>query len=139
MDFFGIGHAMKCMRKTYSLSARQTGRTQALIESLKPGDRVVCVTHVLAKHLQRRCEEMGVDGVEFTACSPNSPDMLSVWKKSQGMTVLDHEWVEEYYMAAIDKAAADIDAIQARLSKNEALTSRSDRLDRSQRGRWEAY
>ena len=139
MDFFGIGHAMKCMRKTYSLSARQTGRTQALIESLKPGDRVVCLTHVSANHIQRRCKEMGIEGVEFTSCQPSRSDILYELKKSQGMTVLDHEWVEEYYMAAIDKAAADIDAIQAYLSKNEALTSRSDRLDRSERGRWEAY
>lgn len=81
---------------------------------------------------------MGIEGVEFTSCQPSRSDILYELKKSQGMTVLDHEWVENYYMAAIDRAAADIDAIQSRLS-DEALTRRSDRLAWSERGRWEAF
>ena len=41
MDHFGIGAAFRAMANVYITSARRTGRTTSLLESLKDGDRVV--------------------------------------------------------------------------------------------------
>ena len=44
MDHFGIGAALLGAANIYFNSARQTGRTTSLIESVKDGDRII-VSH----------------------------------------------------------------------------------------------
>ena len=41
MDHFGIGAAMRGMFLNYMHSARRSGRTTSLVESVKDGDRIV--------------------------------------------------------------------------------------------------
>jgi len=41
MDLFGIGSAIKAMIVVYRQSARGTGRTVSMVESVKDGDRIV--------------------------------------------------------------------------------------------------
>jgi hypothetical protein len=71
MDHFGIGAAMVGMTRLYSQTARQTGRTTSLIESLKDGDRVCCATTEEARHLKRMCRDRGLQVTVITLPGPD--------------------------------------------------------------------
>lgn len=111
MDFFGIGLAVKAAASIYFQGARQTGRTTALLGSLKDGDRVVCVDAVQAERLRRQAVERGLT-IETVVVSPTTPERLRERGTPPGRLIFDHVWVERYYMAAIERAQRDIDGLQ---------------------------
>lgn len=115
MDHFGIGQAMKGMARGYITAARGTGRTTSLIESLKDGDRVVCLTAKEANRLDRLCREREME-VEFAVIDPKNPREVFSRGTPTGRTIFDHCWVEQYYMQAIDEAFSQIDRLQRQSS-----------------------
>ena len=115
MDAFGIGSAMKSIVRTYIRSSRRTGRTSALVESLKDGDRVVFLTNGEGERVRSLCEERGV-GIRCLVCDPNDIDYVFQHGTSQGRTVFDHSWLEEYYQNVIEKAVDRVDYVQAQSS-----------------------
>lgn len=111
MDHFGIGLAMRGMALGYFQASRRTGRTTSLVESLKDGDRVCCATEQEAKRLGLLCRERGLQ-VDFMVLDPADPTGVFKRGRPEGRTILDHSWVELYYMRALDRCASGIDALQ---------------------------
>ena len=111
MDLFGIGNAMKSMAITYFQTSRATGRTTAMVEGLKDGDRVVFMTWVEATRVKRLCEERGVT-IDCIVISPDQVERLFERGISIGRTIFDHSWVEKYYINALNQVSLDIDHIQ---------------------------
>ena len=116
MDHFGIGAAIRGAALTYLHSARQTGRTTSLIESVKDGDRILFASAPEADRVRRLCKERDVE-VECIVVSPEQ------WKQrffglgtSQGRTLFDHTLVEKIYMQAIEAAQHEIDFFERQLS-----------------------
>ena len=107
MDQFGIGQGMKGITNVYYQSARQTGRTTALVESVKNGDRICFLNAKEAERVKRLCRNRGVE-VECIVVPPKSPDKLFDRGTSEGRTIFDHSWVEAFYANAIERAAQDI-------------------------------
>jgi glutamine cyclotransferase len=103
------------MTRLYSQTARQTGRTTSLIESLKDGDRVCCATTEEARHLKRMCRDRGL---QVTVITLPIRDAHRIFERgtSQGRTIFDHTWVERYYMAAVERAQDEIDQLQREAS-----------------------
>ncbi len=60
MDLFGIGSGVKGAVAVYFRAGRQSGRTEAMLDALKDGDRVVFATHDEAKHFERRAKGRGL-------------------------------------------------------------------------------
>jgi len=100
MDHFGIGAAVEGSAQIYFRSARQTGRTTQLIQSLQDGDRVVVHSHKQAQWLTRRAKELGKD-IDVIACPIERPEKVFEQSTSKGRTIFDHDWVEQYYMRSI--------------------------------------
>lgn len=115
MDHFGIGAAMQGMALTYFQAARRTGRSTSLVESVKDGDRVVFINAEHTRHFERLCRGRGVS-VECIVVPPTNPEKLSEYPTSQGRTIFDHCWVEEYYRNAITRAQEDIDHLERQTS-----------------------
>lgn len=111
MDHFGIGSAIAGAVAIYLRSSRGTGRTTSLVESVKDGDRIVFSVASEAKRVQRLCEERGVK-VECIVIDPKSPQRIFERGTSQGRTIFDHSWVEQYYLHAIEDAQKDIDRLE---------------------------
>lgn len=111
MDHFGIGAAMRGMAQAYFISARRSGRTASLVESVKDGDRICFADPREAERVRRLCLERGVN-VECIVISPSDPGRIFERKTSEGRTLFDHAWVEAFYLAAIERAGADIDALE---------------------------
>ncbi|MEO8299949.1 MAG: hypothetical protein ABI574_19325 [Burkholderiales bacterium] len=115
MDYFGIGAAMRSLAQIYAQSARRSGRTTRLVESLKDGDRVVFVNVRQADLVRSMCHKRGVD-VECIVMSPGRPHDLLMLRPSRRRTIFDHGWVEDYYLKRIEGALGEIDDLQERLS-----------------------
>jgi len=121
MDFFGIGNAIKACAKIYFRSAIQTGRTTALIHSLKEGDRVYFRKHEEAKWFERRLKDFGVQGVDCLAWSKIDVGVNFRQGKAKGNAVLDHMLIEEMYLKAIDDCSRNIKGIEDELSTRSSV------------------
>lgn len=58
MDQFGIGAAVLGAAEVYFMSARRSGRSTFLVNSLNEGDLVVCASRGEAEHLRRLCRDV---------------------------------------------------------------------------------
>lgn len=115
MDHFGIGAAILGAARIYIQSARRTGRTTSLVESVKDGDRICFADKREAERVRRLCLERSIN-VECITVDPKQADRIFDRGTPQGRTLFDHSWVEQYYLAAIERASADIDHLQQQAS-----------------------
>jgi hypothetical protein len=111
MDHFGIGAGLVGASHIYFQSGRRTGRTTSLVESLKDGDRVVCAGRREAMHLDILCRERGLK-VECIVIDPSRPREIFQRSTSEGRTLFDHSWVEQYYLNAIERCGKELDHFQ---------------------------
>lgn len=111
MDHFGIGNALRGVANAYFQGARRTGRTTSLIDSLKDGDRVCFASHPAAGDFKRKIRDLN-GTITLAVVNPKEPDRLFNHGPSKGRTIFDHTWVEQYYMAAIERATREIDDLQ---------------------------
>lgn len=101
----------------YFQSARRTGRTTSLVDSLKNGDRVVFLSEREGRRVQSLCKERGVE-IEVIVNDPKSPDRLFGRGSPHGdvRTIFDHSWVKQFYLDAIARAQRDVDRFERELS-----------------------
>ena len=99
----------------YFRSARQTGRTTSLVESVKDGDRIVFADGKEAERVRGMCLARGV-AVECIVADPKNPSRVFERGPSKGRTLFDHSWVEQFYLDAIKHAQAVIDDLEWRAS-----------------------
>jgi hypothetical protein len=115
MDQFGISTAMRSMAEVYSTMARQTGRTTQMLDSLKDGDRIVCSTASEKRRLESLCRERDLK-VKVLACPPGRHADLLKDGTSQGRTVFDHWWVEQFFAGGLRAMEAELAFLQRELS-----------------------
>jgi hypothetical protein len=115
MDHFGIGHAVAACLGMYINSARRTGRTTSLVESLKDGDRVVCLAGNEAQRLRELVRERGVD-VEVIVVPIDQPHKLFEQAPAVGRTIFDHTWVEAFYERSIRHTMEHLDHLERQAS-----------------------
>lgn len=115
MDHFGIGAAIQGAAKIYMQSARCTGRTTSLVESVKEGDRICFADSKEAERVRRLCLERGV-AIECVVIDPKQPERIFERGTPKGRTLFDHSWVQQYYLAAIERAGAEIDHFEQQAS-----------------------
>lgn len=115
MDHANIGAAIRAVASGYFHGARRSGRTEALIDRLKSGDRVVCPDNRVANDLRRRCQMRGKH-IDCIVVSPHSPERLIERDRSTGRTIFEHSWVEQFYLDVLDRARKDIDMLEQQAS-----------------------
>jgi hypothetical protein len=131
MDAFGIGAAVKGMLMIYSRSGRKTGRTTALINSLKDGDRVIFSDKREANRFERLCRDRGL----YVCCiviEPREPQrVMALGRVTDCRTVFDHSWVEEFYLHKVKEAVEEVDHWQNMASgfKSPPIETRECRLE----------
>ena len=115
MDHFGIGAGLLGAANIYFNSARQTGRTTSLIESVKDGDRIVVRNQREEYCLKRRLEERGLK-VDVLTIAPATLEKLFEHPTPQGRTIFDHQWLEDFYNITLESAVKSLDNMQRDLS-----------------------
>ena len=136
MDHFGIGAGIRGSVSAYLRCARSTGRTTSLVESVKEGDRVVFSTMNEATRVHRLCLYRKVK-IECVVVDPREPHRLFEKGPSQGRTLFDHAWVEQYYLEAIDKAYQKLDSLELELSGYQEEFRRDNKRREEEISRWE--
>lgn len=119
MDFFGIGSALLTSLETYTHTARQTGRTTRLINSLKDGDRVLVGSDTEQRRLKDLVKRRGLN-VEIRLARADRLPAGAVengTRMSAGRTYFEHTLVEQFYRDAITRTAAEIHDVEIYLSK----------------------
>lgn len=111
MDHFGIGAALLGAAQIYFRSARGTGRTTPLIESVRDGDRTVVSTSREECRVKELLAERGLK-VAVLAVNPDNPGRLFEVGTSEGRTIFDHTWVEQYYLQTLERASSGLDHLQ---------------------------
>lgn len=136
MDHFGIGAAMRSMIRTYRDSARHTGRTTSLVDSLKSGDVVVFLTGQEAERVRRLCLERDVSiGCVVTPLDEAGRLFERGSVPGDNRLIFDHSWVEAFYEHRIKLAMGEIDTLQRELSGYGA-THRETRRAAIERSKW---
>ena len=115
MDHFGIGQAVKGAAHIYFHSSRHTGRTVSLVESLRDGDRVVFTNANEADRVKHMCLERNVK-IDTMVIDPKEPLRIFERGSSQGRTIFDHSWVEQFYLNAIERCEYEINHLQRETS-----------------------
>lgn len=115
MDHFGIGAAMQGMARMYFQSARRTGRTTSLVESVKDGDRIVFADSKEAERVRRLLMERGVK-VECLVVQPKTPGRVFERGTPEGRTIFDHTWVEQMYLQVLERTQQEIDQLERQSS-----------------------
>jgi hypothetical protein len=111
MDFFGIGQAMKAMVQVYRQASRATGRTISLVESVKNGDRICFSNPEECGRVKRLCKDRGIN-IDCIVISPSQPELIFNRPPSQGRTIFDHGWIEDYYSIALERCEKAIDTLE---------------------------
>lgn len=115
-DHFGIGTAILGASRIYMLSARGTGRTTSLVESVKDGDRIIFATRKESERVSRLLKERGLN-VDCVAYGPDRAyGLFRDLNTSEGRTIFDHTWVEQFFERAIQDAQRQIESFQKELS-----------------------
>ena len=112
MDFFGIGQAIQGAVQIYFRSARATGRTTVLLDSVKEGDRIITSTREEAHRLEHILRDRKLN-VQCLRVDPRYPE--KVWEqygRSEGRTIFDHSFIEEHYLACIEEAGERISGVE---------------------------
>lgn len=104
-DLFGISNALRGVAEIYFRSARRSGRTTALLGSVKPGDVVVFRATAQAKAFERLCRERDIEGVKTTVVPPEEPTRIFDQPTAKGRLIWDHDWLEAHHLWAIDHTA----------------------------------
>jgi hypothetical protein len=134
VDHFGIGAAVRGAAVIYIQSARRTGRTTSLVESVKDGDRIAFLSQKEAERVRRLCLGRGVK-VECIVVDPKRPDGVFSRGTPSGRTIFDHSWVEQFYLNAIEAAQQEIDNLQ-RHASGFGESHRETRRCAEELGKW---
>lgn len=117
MDFFGIGSAVRGALEIYFRSARGTGRTTALLNAVKDGDRVVFLHIQEANEFRRLCREQGKDVIALVC---PLKDMSRLFERGSPSgdckTIFDHSFLEALYRHRVDEIEREINGLQVALS-----------------------
>lgn len=122
---FGAGVAVRGMLAVYQQTAKQTGRTTAMLDRVKDGDRIVFADPREAERVRRMLRDRQAN-VECVTCPPSDLRGLLDRPPAVGRLVFDHGWIELYYRDVVQRAQGDLDAIVERGSgpKDEPRESR---------------
>ena len=133
MDHFGIGAGVEGAVRIYLQSARRTGRTQALLESLKDGDRVIFLNRNHADMFKRLCLDRGLD-VECVVSPIKDPGEVLARGVARGRAIFDHCWVEALYEQKVEEGHRLLDFLTNSMSRTKEMKE-ADRA-RQERMKW---
>ena len=124
MNDYGIGAALLAVATVYFRSARRTGRTTTLLNTLQNGDRVVFAT-AKDKALFMKLAEGRVI-IHPLVIDPRQLDSLSQFSRNvTGRTFFDHSWVEAFYRHALTRAGDHL----ARMIQEDATGYQPPQMD----------
>ena len=133
-DPFGIGTALQHGMRMLLHGQRHSGRTTALLDSLKEHDVVITTMGIEGQRLEREIRARGFKDVTVrlmpTTNLREAYDRLS-GQTAQRRIVFDHMFFEGYYSAAIDNAVYELSRFK------EHLDAQHESYNKTPKARWD--
>jgi hypothetical protein len=82
-----------------------------MLDSLKDGDRVVCLEGNEARRLESLCRERGLK-VSFKVLNPMRSSDVFDGGTPEGRTVFEHSWVGQYFRQSLEMAEHHLEKLQ---------------------------
>lgn len=111
-DAKNIHEALKTALQLYEISCRGHGRTFRMLESVKPGDMILCLGSLAAHNLRVLLKERGIESVRVRICDPDADSAHVATAGLAGRIHLDHMWVHAFFMKVLSDAVNRIDLIE---------------------------
>jgi hypothetical protein len=103
--------AVRAALHVVEVGCRRTGRTERLLQSLKPGMRVLCPSEREARRLQIEARGRGITDVEFRGVNPCRDPRESMQIMARRCpTVVTEDWLYEYWRHCIESAETNLSA-----------------------------
>lgn len=108
-----LGAALAMALQIHQAGARCSGRTQALIDILRPGDVVVCAGIAEQRGVRARLRERGVNAeARLAAANYEGVRHLMHGLPSTTRVFLHHDWIAAFYEAEIGRARRHLGQVQ---------------------------
>lgn len=134
-DLFGISSALQAITEIYFQSARRTGRTASLVESVKDGDVLIFTNQNEAKRVQRLCADRGVSVVTRVIDPKRRSAIFEHVFTADGRMIFDHSFVEDYFRQLIIDGSNHLEKIQ-REASGDGEAHRDTRRKAEEISRW---
>jgi hypothetical protein len=95
----------------YRQTARRTGRTLAMMDAVKDGDRVVCPNNDVKRHIKYLAAKAGKT-ISVVVNDPLKIDPRDhIIHSIPGTTHFEHTWIEAYFAGALAQESARLEKI----------------------------
>ncbi|MDO8421156.1 MAG: hypothetical protein Q7S99_03245 [Parvibaculum sp.] len=115
-DEYGFAASALTGMQIYEHAARGSGRTSRLVERATSYDQIVVATAKERDRLERLCRDAGKKPKIFV-CDPRDDIRRTVGTAPRGRTFVDHVWTLKWFEAAVERAASQLQEMQADASK----------------------
>lgn len=109
-DLYGIGNMLQTVLNIYFLGMRHNGKTTKMLKSLNKEDIVVFDNSGIAKLTQKYARELEID-IQYIVIDPWKPEQIGEklgGRPRHGKIVFDHNFVEKFYIVAVERAKNDL-------------------------------
>lgn len=111
MDEHGMGSSALSGLRLFEMASRRSGRTTRMVAMADDRDVVVCATAREAQRVERMLREKGKK-TRVTHCPQSLGALADVRPAVNGRCLLDHSWVYEYFIGALESAERDLASVR---------------------------
>ena len=97
-----MGPALEMAAYIHVQTARQTGRTSAMLDAAKPGTRIITPTTEIARYIERQVRDRQLEDVKAHCIGPSMHRLCGqMHHYKPGAMVFDHTWFEQFYLTGL--------------------------------------
>lgn len=116
-DAYGFLAALRTGLKWFELASRQSGRSTALANAIKPGDMVIFSCHGHRRHFEQRLKAQNAEkGVLLAVCRPSEIWKCSDFKRVSGQVWFDHDFESAFFQWVVEDGARQKENVRKHLS-----------------------
>lgn len=111
---YGFMGALQRAMQMFDMGGQQSGRTEAMLFSARPGD--VIVTKDFREHnwLERKMRSLGLSGIRVVVVSPTREAAGRRLSSLTGVTHFSHDWVEAFFRHELGESYATLKYLSKR-------------------------
>ena len=122
MDIYGIGGALRGMFGVMSNGARRSGRTSRMLDLVRSGDVILCLSLNEADSLRKDLKKREIADVRvITKDQFYNRAGEGYASRDIGRVHFTHEFVEDHYHCVLHRADEDLRDIELMLSRRPAV------------------
>lgn len=121
VDIYGFGGSLRGIFGGVLVGARRSGRTSRMLDLIRTGDVVICLEEKEVTATQRALKKRGIPDVRVLTIKQFNERRGGASSPTNGRVHFTHEFVEQHYQTALDRADDSLHAIELILCRKPAV------------------